>query len=193
MATNKQVRAMRRDARKKATNEKRVDQNENEQNRAIRNVRPGIPRKQTMRKVRVALTKNRGGKKRKTQQCETYAPERKQKTGRSGTWHRTSITKLINLRPCKRKQKNTTMRNVRTKTAKMEQALLGNEDNNAKRTLRAGKHALRGDKNKKNAKRARRDARGKQSGAENYKKNALRDDETPDVRDGEKQKKRAPG
>ena len=41
------------------------------------------------------------------------------------------------------------MRNVRTKTAKMEQALLGNEDNNAKRTLRAGKHALRGDKNKK--------------------------------------------
>ena len=83
------------------------------------------------------------------------------------------------------------MRNVRTKTAKMEQALLGNEDNNAKRTLRAGKHALRGDKNKKNAKRARRDARGKQSGA--GEKNALQDDETPDVRDGEKQKKRAPG
>ena len=84
------------------------------------------------------------------------------------------------------------MRNVRTKTAKMEQALLGNEDNNAKRTLRAGKHALRGDKNKKNAKRARRDARGKQTGAENKKK-TLQADETPDVRDGEKQKKRAPG
>ena len=193
MATNKQVRAIRRDSREKTTNEKRVYQNENEQNRAIRNVRPGIPRKQTMRKVRVALTKNRGGKKRKTQQCETYAPERKQKTGRSGTWHRTSITKLINLRPCKRKQKNTTMRNVRTKTANMEQALLGNEDNNAKRTLRAGKHALRGDKNKK-----MRNARAGMPGANNQgrkikKKNALQDDETPDVRDGEKQKKRAPG
>ena len=85
------------------------------------------------------------------------------------------------------------MRNVRTKTAKMEQALLGNEDNNAKRTLRAGKHALRGDKNKK-----MRNARAGMPGANNQgrkiiKKNALRDDETPDVRDGEKQKKRAPG
>ena len=85
------------------------------------------------------------------------------------------------------------MRNVRTKTAKMEQALLGNEDNNAKRTLRAGKHALRGDKNKK-----MRNARAGMPGANNQgrkikKNNALRDDETPDVRDGEKQKKRAPG
>ena len=84
------------------------------------------------------------------------------------------------------------MRNVRTKTAKMEQALLGNEDNNAKRTLRAGKHALRGDKNKKCETRAP-GCQGQTIRGGKLKNNALRDDETPDVRDGEKQKKRAPG